>query len=111
MDRFKYLCNKFFESEIMDFNELSVQDQKTICQSYFDSKEGKDLSIIIVSSLFPGAGYLSDHYSDHELGKKANNVIDAFNLEIAIINEVGPGPDLSCEFSSRQIPYGNKVLM
>lgn len=108
MDIFKYLCKKSFKSGIIDFNELSGQEQKDICQSYFDEKEGKDLSIIIVNSLFPGACYLSDYYSDSELGKKANNVIDAFNLEVSVINDSGPGPDLSCEFHPNGKRWGDE---
>jgi hypothetical protein len=42
---------------------------------------------------------LSDKYSDFELGQKANMVISAFDLEIAVLDQVGPGPDMSCEFN------------
>ncbi len=111
MDNFKHLCSKAFKSEIMDFDELSEEEQKALCKAYFGEGDGEDMADFIASSLFPNSGYLPDNYFYYELKKKANKAIDAFNLEIALINEVGYGPDLSCEFSSRQAPYGNKVLI
>lgn len=105
MDKFEHLVEKYFKEGVMEFNRLTGGEQIEICQAYFDHTEGEYEAIIIVSSLFPGQScYLHGDYADADLGEKANKVIDAFNLHIGVINEIGTGPDLSCEF----LPNGRR---
>ena len=98
MDTFKKLVWRAVMDEITAFKDLSGNEQRAIVQAYFDEKEGVKRSLIIASSLFPGNGYLDDTYTDLELGLKAKEFLNAFSLEVAVMGEIGPGPDLSCEF-------------
>jgi hypothetical protein len=98
MDKFKKLVWRAYMDEIREFKELSGNEQRAIVQAYFDEKEGVKRSLIIVSSLFSGNGYLDETYTDIELGIKANEFLNAFSLEVAVMGEIGLGPDLSCEF-------------